>query len=231
MLVGITLELDDGQKARIRFAETEEGGAHVVCEASKGCVHDLSNEHLALIFQAIGVPLASTPLESVRAVVAAGKAEELFQALHTSPALLDNPQFQVISETWEDHHTTELLELYLTGFTLEMLSGHFQMGVKQIVRKLAHAVWGEEETLTDDRTKARYQQTWHRDEIDFLLSQLQLCQSPTEIAALMDRDSFGIAFKAFQSLPVPIPKDVQERFALHIRTEPLGPVPLDGKPF
>ena len=63
MLVAITLELDDGQKARIRFAETEEGGAHVVCEASKGCVHDLSDEHLALIFQAIGVPLASTPLE------------------------------------------------------------------------------------------------------------------------------------------------------------------------
>ena len=231
MLVGITLELDDGQKARIRFAETEAGGAHVVCEASKGCVHDLSNEHLALIFQAIGVPLASTPLESVRAVVAAGKAEELFQALHTSPALLDNPQFQVVPETWEDHHTTELLELYLTGFTLEMLSGHFQMGVKQIVRKLAHAVWGEEETLSEDRTKARYQQTWHRDEIDFLLSQLQLCKSPTEIAALMDRDSCGIAFKAFQSLPVPIPKEVQERFALHIRTEPLGPVPLDGKPF
>ena len=231
MLIGITLELEDGQKARIQFAETPAGGAHVVCEASKGCVHDLSREHIALIFEAIGVPLASTPLESVRAVVAAGKAEELFQALHTSPALLDNPQFQVISETWEDHHTTELLELYLTGFTLEMLSGHFQMGAKQIVRKLAHAVWGEEETLTEDRTKARYQQTWHRDEVNFLLSQLQLCKSPTEIAALMDRDSCGIAFKAFQSLPVPIPKEVQERFALHIRTEPLGPVPLDGKPF
>ena len=40
MLTGITLELDDGQKARIRFAETAEGGAHVVCEASRGCVHD-----------------------------------------------------------------------------------------------------------------------------------------------------------------------------------------------
>ena len=40
MLVGITLGLDDGQKARIRFAETAEGGAHVVCEASRGCVHD-----------------------------------------------------------------------------------------------------------------------------------------------------------------------------------------------
>jgi len=137
MLIGITLELEDGQKARIQFAETPAGGAHVVCEASKGCVHDLSREHIALIFQAIGVPLASTALDSVRAVVAAGKAEELFHALHTSPGLLDNPQFEVVSETWEDHHTTELLELYLTGFTLEMLSRHFQMGVKGIVRKLS----------------------------------------------------------------------------------------------
>ena len=40
MLVGITLGLDDGQKARIRFAETAEGGAHVVCEASRRCVQD-----------------------------------------------------------------------------------------------------------------------------------------------------------------------------------------------
>ena len=230
MLVGITLELDDGQKARIRFAETEAGGAHVVCEASKGCVHDLSREHLALIFQAIGVPLASTPLDSVRAIVAAGKAEELFQAIHTSPAFLDNPQFLILPVPWDDQALAELLELYLAGFTLEMLSKHFQVSVKNIVRKLAEVVWGEE-SLTQDRTKVRYQQTWHKDEIDFLLSQLQLCRTPTEIAALMERDSFGIAFKAFQSLPVPIPKDVQERLGITPRTEPLGSVPLDGKPF
>jgi hypothetical protein len=230
MLIGITLELEDGQRARIRFAETEEGGAHVVCEASKGCVHDLSNEHLALIFQAIGVPLASTPLDSVRAIVAAGKAEELVQAIHTSPAFLDNPQFLILPVPWDDQALAELLELYLAGFTLEMLSRHFEVSVKSIVRKLAEVVWGEE-NLTQDRTKARYQQTWHKDEIDFLLSQLQLCRTPTEIAALMERDSFGIAFKAFQSLPVPIPKDVQERLGINPRTEPLGSVPLDGKPF
>jgi len=230
MLVGITLELHDGQKARIRFAETEDGGAHVACEASKGCVHHLSKEHLALIFQAIGVPLASTPLDSVRALVAAGKAEELFQALHTSPSFLDNPQFLILPAPWDDQALAELLELYLAGFTLEMLSKHFQVSVKHIVRKLAEVVWGEE-NLTQDRTKARYQQTWYRDEIDFLLAQLQLCRTPTEIAALMERDSFGIAFKAFQSLPVPIPKDVQERLGINPRTEPLGSVPLDGKPF
>jgi hypothetical protein len=104
------------------------------------------------------------------------------------------------------------------------------IGLLPVLGWIVLAVWGEE-TLRDDRTKARYQQTWHKDEINFVLTQLQLCRTPAEIAALMERDPFGIAFKAFQSLPVPIPKDVQERFALHIRTEPLGPVPLDGKPF
>ena len=231
MLRELVLELEDGRKARIRFTETAEVTTSTPCEGSGGCEHEVTPERAALIFRAIDVDYDGDALRSAQTVMMQNKAELLFHALHTSPALLDNPQFQVIPETWEDHHTTELLELYLTGFTLEMLSEHFQMGVKQIVRKLAHAVWGEEETLTEDCTKSRYQQTWHGDEIDFLLSQLQLCKSPTEIAALMDRDSFGIAFKAFQSLPVPIPKDVQERVGLHIRTEPLGPVPLDGKPF
>lgn len=225
MLVGITLGLDDGQKARIRFAETAEGGAHVVCEASKGCVHDLSNEHLVLIFQAIGLPLASTPLDSVRAIVAAGKAEELFQAIHTSPSFLDSPKFLILPVPWDDQALAELLELYLAGFTVEMLSRHFQVSVKNIVRKLAEVVWGEE-NLTQDRTKARYQQTWHRDEIDFLLSQLQLCRTPTEIAALMDRDALGVAFKLFEALPVPIPRAVLDHHSITIRTEPLGQVPF-----
>jgi hypothetical protein len=47
----------------------------------------------------------------------------------------------------------------------------------------------------------------------------------------MERDPCGIAFTAFQSLPVPIPKDVQDRYDITVRTQPLGQVPLDGKPF
>ena len=156
MIVGITLELEDGQKARIQFAETVEGGAHVVCEASRGCVHNLTSEHIALIFQAIGVPQASSPLDSVRSIVATGKADELFQALHTSQALLDNPQFLVLPVPWDEAALAELLELYLAGFTLEMLSRHFEMTVTSIVRKLAEVVWGEEK-LTQDCTKALFE--------------------------------------------------------------------------
>jgi hypothetical protein len=230
MLRELVLELEDGRKARIRFTETGEATTSLPCEGSGGCEHDVPPERAALIFRAIDVDYDGDALRSAQKVMMQNKAEALFHALHTSPGFLDNPQFQICPPTWSEETTKELLELYLTGFTLEMLSRHFQVGVKHIVRRLAHAVWGEE-TLIEDRTKARYQQTWHQDEINFVLTQLQLCRTPTEIAALMERDPFGIAFKAFQSLPVPIPQHVQERFALHIRTEPLGPIPLDGKPF
>lgn len=230
MLRELILELEDGRKARIRFTETGEGSASTHCEQPGRCEHDVTPERAALIFRAIDVDYDGDALSSSQKVMMQNKAEALFQALHTSPGFLDNPQFQICPPTWNDQSTTELLELYLTGFTLDMLSKHFQVGVKGIVRKLSEVVWGED-NLTEDRTKARYQQTWHQDEIDFLFSQLQLCRTPTEIAALMERDSFGIAFKAFQSLPVPIPKAVQERLGITPRTEPLGPVPLDGKPF
>ena len=42
MFIGITLELEDGQEARIRFTQTTDSGAIVHCEAAKGCVHDIT---------------------------------------------------------------------------------------------------------------------------------------------------------------------------------------------
>lgn len=65
----------------------------------------------------------------------------------------------------------------------------------------------------------------------FLVSQMQLGRTPTEIAALMDRDSLSIAFKLFEALPVPISRAFQDRYNITVRTQPLGQVPLDGKPF
>ena len=142
--------------------------------------------------------------------------EHLFRALHAVP--------------WSHESTKELLELYLTGFTLQMLAKHFQVGIRAIVRRLSAVVWGDE-NLTQDSTKPRHQKPWHHDEILFLASQMQLGRTPTEIAALMDRDSLGIAFKLFEALPVPIPRAVQDHYGIDVRREPLGRVPLDGKPF
>ena len=230
MFIGITLELEDGQEARIRFTQTTDSAAIVHCEAAKGCVHDISPERVALLFGAIGVDYDGDALKSVREVVRENKAEALFQALHTSPSFLDNPQFQICPPTWTHESTKELLELYLTGFTPQMLAAHFQVSVKEVIRQLSAVVLGDD-NLTKDPTKPRHQQTWHRDEVMFLASQMQLGRTPTEIAKLMDRDSLGVAFKLFQALPVPIPRAVQVEYDITVRREPLGQVPLDGKPF
>ena len=230
MFIGITLELENGQEARIRFTQTTDSGAIVQCEAAKGCVHNISPGHVALLFGAIDVDYDGDALKSAREVVRENKAEALFQALHTFPSFLDNPQFQICPPTWTHESTKELLELYLTGFTPQMLAAHFQVSTKGIIRQLAAVVLGDD-TLTKDPSKARHQRTWHRDEVLFLASQMRLVRTPTEIAALMDRDSLGIAFKLFQELPVPIPRAVQDKYNITVRQEPLGKVPLDGKPF
>ena len=50
--------------------------------------------------------------------------------------------------------------------------------------------------------------------MQFLITQMQVGQSPTQVSALMERDSLGIAFKLFEALPVPIPKAVMERYGI-----------------
>ena len=230
MFIGITLELEDGQEARIRFTQTTDSGAIVHCEAAKGCVHDITPEHVAFLFDAIDVAYDGDALTSVREVVRERKAEALFQALHTSHSFLDNSQLQICPPSWTNERTKELLELYLTGFAPSMLAAHFRLGAREIVEQLSSVVFGDHH-LTKDPTKARHQRTWHRDEVLFLASQMQVGRTPTEIAALMDRDSLGIAFKLFQALPVPIPRAVLEEYDIKVRQEPLGDVPLDGKPF
>ena len=216
MFIGITRELENGQEARIRFQSTPEGGASVRCEEALGCRHELSQDQVASLFGTIDVHYDGDAPASVRVVIQQGKVEHLFRALHAVP--------------WSHESTKELLELYLTGFTLQMLAKHFQVGIRAIVRRLSAVVLGDE-NLTQDSTTARHQKPWHHDEILFLASQMQLGRTPTEIAALMERDSLGIAFKLFEALPVPIPRAVQDHYGIDVRREPLGRVPLDGKPF
>jgi hypothetical protein len=210
MYVAITLELEDGRKALIKFAENSGQGAHVECGKSPRCEHDFSRDHCALLFRAIDVPYDGDALESVRTVLKQRKAEVLFRAIHTSPGFLDQPQFEIVPQ-WDDESIKELLELYLTGFTLSMLAGHFFLTREDIVRQLSAVVF-EDHVLVRDQSKKRHQKTWAWQEIQFLITQMQVGQSPTQISALMERDSLGIAFKLFEALPVPIPKVVLERY-------------------
>ena len=219
MYVAITLELEDGRQARIKFAENPEQGAHVECGKSPRCEHDFSRDHCALLFRAIDVPYDGDALESVRTVLTQRKAEVLFRAIHTSPGFLDQPRLEIVPP-WDDESTKELLELYLTGFTLSMLAGHFFLTKEDIVRQPSTVVY-DDHALVKDPTKPLHQKTWAWQEIQFLITQMQVGQSPTQISALMERDSLGIAFKLFEALPVPMPKTVMKRYGISRGREPL----------
>jgi hypothetical protein len=219
MYVAITLELEDGRQARIKFAENPEQGAHVECGKSPRCEHDFSRDHCALLFRAIDVPYDGDALESVRTVLKQRKAEVLFRAIHTSPGFLDQPQFEIVPP-WDDESIKELLELYLTGFTLSMLAGHFFLSKEDIVRQLSAVVY-DDHALVKDRSKPRHQKTWAWQEIHFLITQMQVGQSPTQISVLMERDSLAIAFKLFDALPVPIPKVMMEKYSIFHGRVPL----------
>jgi hypothetical protein len=153
----------------------------------------------------------------------------LFRAIHTSPRFLDQPQFEIVPP-WDDESTKELLELYLTGFTLSMLAGHFFLSKEDIVRQLSAVVF-DDHGLIKDRSKPRHQKTWAWQEMQFLITQMQVGQSPTDISALMERDSLGVAFKLFDALPVPIPKAMMERYGISPGQEPLELGVIKKEPF
>lgn len=230
MLMELVLEFRDGRKARIQFAESDESNDFLPCEGPECCQHRVTPVQAAQIFKAIDVSYSGNARESAQQLVAENKGQRLIDVLHMSPNLSVKASPLTIQPAWNQGSTKELLELYLLGFTPRMLAKNFQMGVSEIVRKLSLEVFGDNH-LEEDRTKPRHQKPWHRDEILFLTSQMQVGRTPSEISALMDRDALGIAFRLFETLPVPIPRQVIDQYAITVRTEPLGPVPLDGRPF
>ena len=220
MLREFALELPDGRHVTIRFVEGEQGSPEEGCDGGVKCEHDITADDAADLFRAIDVDYDGDALKSAQMVMMHNKAEQLFQALHSASAPQEVRQLTMVPREWDDESTKELLELYLTGFTLPMLSQHFEAAVRTIVRRLSAVIFGDE-YLQEDPSKTRHQKPWHRDELLFLASQLQVARTPTEIAALMDRDSLGIAFKLLEEFSVPIPKAVQGRYGLDARTRPL----------
>ena len=230
MLREFALELPDGRHVTIRFVEGEQGSSEEGCDGGVKCEHDITADDAADLFRAIDVDYDGDAVKSAQMVMMCNKSEQLFQALHSASAPQEVRQLTMVPREWDDESTKELLELYLTGFTLPMLAQHFEAAVRTIVRRLSAVILGDE-YLQEDPSKSRHQKPWHQDELLFLASQLQVARTPTEIAALMDRDSLGIAFKSFQALRVPIPRQVIEKYNVTVRDEPLGQVPLDGTPF
>ena len=229
MMIGISLELEDGREAHIRFSPHADEGARVRCRESLNCTHELSRQQCEALFGDINVPYNGNALESVRTVIKQRKVWNLFYAIHEGKALTHSPSSVPIPE-WTSAATTELLELYMAGFSLSMLSDHFRMNTESIVRRLSAVIF-DDHRLERDPSKSRHQKTWAKQEIDFLVRQVQRSRKPSEISQLMGRDSLGIAYKVLESFPIPIPRGVLEHYGVNTEMEPLDPRTLDQEPF
>lgn len=229
MMIGISLELEDGREAHIRFSPDAHEGARVRCRESLNCTHELSKQQCEALFGVINVPYNGNALESVRTVIKQRKVWNLFRAIHEGTALSDSSSSVPMPE-WTSASTTELLELYMAGFSLSMLSDHFRRNTESIVRRLSAVIF-DDHRLERDPSKPRHQKTWAKQEIDFLVRQVQRSRKPSEISRLMGRDSLGIAYKMLESFPIPIPRSVLKHYGVNTDMEPLDLETLDPEPF
>lgn len=107
---------------------------------------------------------------------------------------------------------TELLELCQVGFDLQMLADHFGWTTRDVVRRLSVLIFDEYPTM--DHTAARHQQRWTDLELEALEFCLECGFRPSELD-LLDRDSLGIAYKAFEVFRPTVPDRVMENYSLH----------------
>ena len=228
MCVEIRPELEDGRQARRHFLKTHYYRATGDCGDPGHCGKNVSSACCELIFNAMDVACDGDGVEAARGVSGHHRAPDLFRAVHMSSGFLDPPQFEILPR-WDDHSVKELLELYLTGFSLLMLAEHWDTTTEDIVRSLSAVVFGDT-ALVKDRLKARHQKAWAGQEMQFLITQMQVGATPTEISALMERDSLGIAYKLFEALPVPLPKTIIERYGIAHGQEPLEPGVMQNAP-
>jgi len=219
MCVEIRPELEDVRQARRRLLKPPYHRATGDCEDSSHCEQNVSSACCELIFNAMDVAYDGDGVEAARGVIDHHRPPDLFHDVHMSSGFLDPPQFEIVA-LWDDDSVKELLELYLTGFSLLMLAEHWDITTEDIVRSLSAVVYGDT-ALVKDRLKARHQKAWAGQEMQFLITQMQVGATPTEISALMERDSLGIAYKLFEALPVPVPKTVIERYGIAHGQEPL----------
>jgi len=219
MCVEIRPEAEDGRQARRRLLKPPYYRATGDRDDSGHCEQNMSSACCELIFNAMDVAYDGDGVEAVRWVIDHHSAPDLFHDVHMSSGFLDPPQFEILPR-WDDDSVKELLELYLTGFSLLMLAEHWDTTTEDIVRSLSAVVFGDT-ALVRDRLKARHQKAWAGQEMQFLITQMRVGATPTEISALMERDSLGIAYKLFEALPVPVPKTIIERYGIAHGQEPL----------
>lgn len=107
----------------------------------------------------------------------------------------------------------ELLELYLEGMDVKLLSSHFNCKSREIISLLSELLLGIENPQRDTTAK-RYGKKWDFIEDCTFRKMFALGRSPIEIAAQLTRDELGVCYRVLTRILVVVPPEIVERFKL-----------------
>ena len=115
----------------------------------------------------------------------------------------------VLDDGWSEPATKELVELYLDGMELELLSSHFQMTVHEIVAKLSELFFAVPEPM-QDTSAANYKKPWHGAETAKLWRLYAVRNPIPKIAEKLGRDELGVCYKLLTEQMVILPRSLAE---------------------
>ena len=107
----------------------------------------------------------------------------------------------------------ELLELYLDGMDIVLLSSHLNLKTREVVRKLSELLFGLEFPIQNPEAQ-NYQKTWCWAE-DSRLWQMYAVGIPVKVIAhKLGRDELGTCYRLLTENLVIVPRTVVEKYKL-----------------
>ena len=110
-------------------------------------------------------------------------------------------------QEWATADKRELLELYLDGMDIEMLSWHFSRKAFEIYAELTSLLFGVSDPIRDE-TAVRYGKRWELLEDRLLVSLYQKSWGIEQIAQELGRDVPGVAIRLINNWWVVCPREV-----------------------
>ena len=107
----------------------------------------------------------------------------------------------------------EVLELYLDGMDIALLSSHLNLTRREVVRKLSGLLFGLE-FPTQNPDALNYQKTWSWAETSRLWRMYAVGISVQVIAHKLGRDELGICYRLLTENLVVVPATVVEKYKL-----------------
>ena len=107
----------------------------------------------------------------------------------------------------------ELLELYLDGMELELLSSHLNLGKREIVRKLSELFFNIEHPGQNSEAP-NYGKPWNWGESSRLWRMHAVGTPVRTIAEKLGRDELGVCYRLLSENLVIVPKSIVAKYEL-----------------